>query len=88
MLTVTGDTLQCLIQCLIIWKVKSYNKGFSEVKEVWHHKSFLQKKGMEVKLQWQMAWDCSQELKWSKHSNFTEDSCDLLFSFNHSHATL
>lgn len=55
------DILQCLIWCLIIWKVKSYSEGCSKVKEAWQCKSCLSK-GKAWNWSWQMAWDQNQEL--------------------------
>lgn len=74
------DILQCLIWCLIIWKVKSYSEGCSKVKEAWQCKSCLSK-GKAWNWSWQMAWDQNQELNWSKLSTFTQHSADLMFSF-------
>lgn len=70
-----------LIQCLLIQKVKSCKKEFSNRRDNVNPSS--KRKGLEVKLPWQMAWDHIQELKWSKHSIFTQDYCDRMFQFIH-----
>lgn len=74
------DILQCLVWCLIIWKVKSYNEGCSKVKETCQYRSFLPK-GKAWNWSWQTAWDQNQELNWSKLSIFTQHSADAIFSF-------